>query len=789
MAMQSHLQSGKYEIIREVAQGGMGKIYLATHTMMNRQVAIKALHTQYSSDQAFIERFLREARAMAQLDHPNIISVHDVFEDDKNFYIIMEFCNGKSLDAKLKEAGGTLPVKEALSITLQTARGLSYAHLQGIVHRDIKPANIMVEDDGRVKLTDFGIAAAKNLSGLTATGQVIGSPQYMSPEQAGGGELDGRSDLYSLGMVLYKILTGKTPLEGQSLISIMGKLVYQAEDLEYIYPDHIPQDVIKLVEDMVAREPVDRVGSAQELIARIIQVMEGTSSSQIPADNGEKTEFISIDEDDISGVFSSNTATVLGEPESKRSQPVIAKPGQSQKNMYMAGGALAVVVILAGIIWAVSDDSTPTPSVAKSSDASITTPEPPVAQEKTDTGPPQELQTLITSITELNKQVTQQYSEANQLVQEKLLTTEELAPNEKLKAEGLAKHQQAMNLVGEKKYDEALFAARESRSLLQKADIEYATLIRTARLVSNIGNLYAESDKIEELYNKVKATRREALDKEARTYADTSLQEAQKLEQGGLKKLQDARKAISSRQHEKAKTLLLEAGDVANKAIGEYQIATRLATESAARAKVKKLRTEVAALVSKVQKARNAAKKSKAQTLASSQYKKATKLESSALAKQQQASQLSKNGNQEKATRVFQEAKNSLKQAASSFLQAQNKAKQVSAAAKKPAKPVSINDKLAAFLKAYDKMDLAQLERMSNMSPRRRAILVQLFKNYKDIEVQVDGFSENNDTAEAKVTIKRLIDNAGNQVVLNDSVTKASVIIKKENGFWGKINW
>lgn len=266
--MENQLFSGKYEIQGEIARGGMGIVYKAVHKSLNRTVALKVLHAQYTGDTSFVKRFQREARAMARLDHENVIRVYDVSEDQNAQYIVMEFFPGKDLKQVILEKG-PLSLEQALSVALQMAEALAYAHAQGIVHRDIKPSNVMVDSRGKVKLADFGIAAATDEISVTATGQIIGTPEYMSPEQARGEAMDGRSDLYSLGIVLYEMLTGTTPFERLSRMSIIAKLIYEPQEFNLTFPDHIPSPIQTLVQSLLRKQAQERVSDAATLIEKI----------------------------------------------------------------------------------------------------------------------------------------------------------------------------------------------------------------------------------------------------------------------------------------------------------------------------------------------------------------------------------------------------------------------------------------------------------------------------------------------------------------------------------------
>lgn len=277
--MENQLFSGKYEIQGEIARGGMGIVYKAVHKSLNRTVALKVLHAQYTGDASFVKRFQREARAMARLDHENIIRVYDVSDEQNAQFIVMEFFPGKDLKQVILEKG-PLSLEQALSVSVQMAEALAYAHAQGIVHRDIKPSNVMVDNRGKVKLADFGIAAATDEISVTATGQIIGTPEYMSPEQARGEAMDGRSDLYSLGIVLYEMLTGATPFERLSRMSIIAKLIYEPQEFNLTFPDHVPSPIQAIVQSLLRKQAQDRIADAATLIDQIRNLGSGSSDEE-----------------------------------------------------------------------------------------------------------------------------------------------------------------------------------------------------------------------------------------------------------------------------------------------------------------------------------------------------------------------------------------------------------------------------------------------------------------------------------------------------------------------------
>lgn len=284
----------KYIVQEEIARGGMGVIYKALDRTLNRVVAIKLVHAHLSSDPSFAERFLREARAMARLHHENIVTIFSVEQDRGTQLLVMEYFPGMNLRNLLRERT-RLPPREAVTIALQLAHALAYAHSHGIIHRDIKPANILVGPQSKTKLTDFGIAAALDEISITSTGQVIGTPEYMSPEQARGLKLDGRSDLYSFGMVFYEMLTGHTPYRDIPQTSILGKLITGQQELRLEFPPDVPSYLQSLIRELTQRDPADRLQGAEALAAQLTELLyslPATAPLPPPATESESTTIL-----------------------------------------------------------------------------------------------------------------------------------------------------------------------------------------------------------------------------------------------------------------------------------------------------------------------------------------------------------------------------------------------------------------------------------------------------------------------------------------------------------------
>jgi beta-lactam-binding protein with PASTA domain/predicted Ser/Thr protein kinase len=277
------LFDGRYRIIRRLGSGGMANVYLAEDQELGRRVAIKILNERHASDEQFIERFRREAKNAAALSHPNIVSIYDRGEAEGTYYIAMEHLDGRNLK-ELLQARGPAPVRIAVEYARQILGALRFAHRKGIVHRDIKPHNVLVDAEGRLKVTDFGIARAGAASQMTEAGSIVGTAQYLSPEQARGGAVDQRSDLYSVGIVLYELVTGKVPFSGDSPVEIAMKHLSAKPPLASETRKDIPRDLDLVVMRALAKDPDERYQSADEMDADLERVARGAAVSRETSD-------------------------------------------------------------------------------------------------------------------------------------------------------------------------------------------------------------------------------------------------------------------------------------------------------------------------------------------------------------------------------------------------------------------------------------------------------------------------------------------------------------------------
>ena len=263
----------RYEIVKSIGEGGMANVYLAEDKILERKVAVKVLRGDLSADDKFIRRFEREAQSVSNLSHKNIVEVYDVGVEDNEHYIVMEYIEGKTLKQLLKKRE-SLTLTEVIDIMTQLTDGIAHAHESYIIHRDIKPQNIMIEDNGLIKITDFGIAMALNATQLTQTNSVMGSVHYLPPEQASGKGATIKSDIYSLGILMYELLTGNVPFKGDNAVEIALK--HMKDKIPSIRKQNpaIPQSVENILLKAAAKNPRNRYDSAKEMYEDFVHCLD-----------------------------------------------------------------------------------------------------------------------------------------------------------------------------------------------------------------------------------------------------------------------------------------------------------------------------------------------------------------------------------------------------------------------------------------------------------------------------------------------------------------------------------
>ncbi len=315
----------RYEIVRSIGEGGMANVYLGYDTILDRNVAIKVLRGDLSNDEKFVRRFQREALSASSLSHPNIVEMYDVGEDNGIYYIVMEYVEGQTLKQLLKRRG-SLTLSEAIDIMLQITDGMAHAHDSYIIHRDLKPQNIMIQDDGQIKITDFGIAMALNSTQLTQTNSVMGSVHYLPPEQASGKGSTIKSDIYSMGIIFYELLTGSVPFKGENAVEIALKQMKEPlPDLKDENPS-IPMSVENVIMKATAKNPKNRYNDSREMHDDLLTVLdddrlnEGKYRYQYP-EHEENTKVIKKLEEEKE--TEEKVAEKIEEVEDKKSKKVI----------------------------------------------------------------------------------------------------------------------------------------------------------------------------------------------------------------------------------------------------------------------------------------------------------------------------------------------------------------------------------------------------------------------------------------------------------------------------------
>ena len=298
MILEGKLLGNRYEIIEKVGNGGMATVYKAEDKVLKRYVAVKILRDEFTTDEEFIKRFEVEAQSAARLTHPNIVSIYDVGVEDNLYYIVMELIQGKTLKEIIVEEKGPLPWKWSVNVAIQIASALEMAHKNNIIHRDIKPHNIIITEDGIAKVTDFGIAKAVSNSTITAFGTTIGSVHYFSPEHARGGYTDAKSDLYSLGVVMYEMVTGRVPFDADTPVSVALKHMQEEPEEPIEINPNLPVAVNKIIMKALKKDVTLRYQTASDMLVDLRQALKNPNGDFVEEkdyDNTAKTQKINTD--------------------------------------------------------------------------------------------------------------------------------------------------------------------------------------------------------------------------------------------------------------------------------------------------------------------------------------------------------------------------------------------------------------------------------------------------------------------------------------------------------------
>jgi len=338
----------RYEIVKSIGEGGMANVYLAEDTILDRRVAIKVLRGDLSGDEKFIRRFQREALSVSNLSHPNIVEVYDVGEEDGNHYIVMEYIEGKTLK-QLIQKRGALTLTEVIDIMSQLTDGLAHAHEAYIIHRDIKPQNVIIMDNGIVKITDFGIAMAINSTQLTQTNSVMGSVHYLPPEQANGKGASVKSDIYSLGILMYELLTGAVPFKGDNAVEIALK--HMKEKIRSVRRQNpaIPQSVENIVLKATAKNPKNRYDSVRDMHNDLVSALDKENEKRLVYEYPEND----LDETKVMPVVKPTKTSNVDKPNVEEKQTT---PEKSKLPFVLAGILLVLLIGIAIIFLLISSN-------------------------------------------------------------------------------------------------------------------------------------------------------------------------------------------------------------------------------------------------------------------------------------------------------------------------------------------------------------------------------------------------------------------------------------------------
>jgi tRNA A-37 threonylcarbamoyl transferase component Bud32 len=347
------LIADRYELEELVGTGGMSDVFRAHDQLLDRKVALKVLHQQFTADEEYVERFRREARSVAQLSHPNIVTVIDRGEADGRQFIVFEYVDGENLKTVVN-SNGAMPVETAVSLAHQIARALAFAHENGLVHRDVKPQNVLLNGDGRAKVTDFGIARSMDVKhGMTQTGTVLGTSDYIAPEQAQGQQVSAQTDVYSLGVVLYELLTGEVPFPGENFVAVAMRHINEPAPSARERRRDVPPRLDAALQRAMAKDPRDRFSSMDAFCAELAACLQELNRG--------------VDPDATLYAAPSLPPPVASPPAARRPRRALRRPGATPVAVFLVGLLAAAAIAAAIVAWRNSQNhhaSTPPVSAA-----------------------------------------------------------------------------------------------------------------------------------------------------------------------------------------------------------------------------------------------------------------------------------------------------------------------------------------------------------------------------------------------------------------------------------------
>ena len=361
MIQKGQIISERYEILRSIGEGGMANVYLANDIILERKVAIKILRGDLANDEKFVRRFQREALSASSLSHPNIVEMYDVGEDNGTYFIVMEYVEGKTLKQLLKKRGA-LTLSEAIDIMLQLTDGIAHAHDSYIIHRDLKPQNIMIKEDGLIKITDFGIAMALNSTQLTQTNSVMGSVHYLPPEQASGKGSSVRSDIYSMGILFYELLTGTLPFKGDNAVEIALKHMRDPLPSVRSFSSTIPQSIENIIMKATAKNPKNSYASVKDMHNDLLTALDEDRKDEevyqykYPEHEADDTKVIPILKKRYEAQDPEDEGDILDDEES-------IKERKRKKTIWILSGVLGALILALITIFIIIPKVTEEPEV------------------------------------------------------------------------------------------------------------------------------------------------------------------------------------------------------------------------------------------------------------------------------------------------------------------------------------------------------------------------------------------------------------------------------------------
>ncbi len=764
--MSKQVFSERFEVQELIAEGGMGAVYKVLDTKLDRVAALKVVHSHLSSDADFVERFRDEARKTARLQgHPNIVQIFDVANDHGTEYLVMEYFPSTNLRDQLRSQG-KFPLRDAINVTRQIAQALMKSHSCDIIHRDIKPANILLDSNQFVKLTDFGIAKALSDAPLTSTGQLIGTLKYMSPEQARNTILDGKTDLYSLGMVLYELVTGKNLWKDVPNLAIYGNLQAEATIPALNFSSDVPQGIQAVIQDLLRFDPTDRIQNAEALIARLEDLREIWEDPDATIVKPRVQEPEGLEDDKTVAVLHPPSSGPAGQkpgkqpeklPKPTRSSPLKPKkiaiedaprsidPVESNTKKTIRNSVFATIILLViGGYYYVSTQL----------DTNINQKTDTVTKVIQDQKAPRTVTPEEVKIPSLDGNQTA--TEEARVAQEKAIATTKAAEDE-------ARMAQAKAASEAQAAEEARVARVQAEAKAQAAEEE-----RVAQTAAAAEAQVAE---------KIRMAQDQAA---AESQADEEAREAQAKAAATAKANEEARIAqeiATTKAQAAEKARVTEANTATAQAVEEARVAEANAAAKAQDAEQARIaEATAAAQVEAAEKARAVEAKAVAQAKAAEKARVA-KAKAAAEAKAQVQA-------------LAAEKARAAEAAAAAKAKAAEKARIAKAkAAVQATEDQKLNTLLAELQRSISKRDLKTLKAISTMSTSRQKMLENLFARYQTIETSIGDLTKTDDKATVILQFTKFVRPNGEIVQPSRFLKTTNVVIPKEANGWGLLNW